>query len=158
LRAAVAEFIEGGGPAYAECGGLMYLARSLTWDGEKCKMVGVVPADVVMHERPQGRGYVRLRPSAAHPWPGMAAAVLPGHEFHYSGLEDLDGALQFAYTVERGHGIDGRHDGIVYKNLLASYSHLRDTGRNRWTARFLAHVRACRAQRRADRTPDDQRG
>jgi cobyrinic acid a,c-diamide synthase len=158
MREAVAHFIESGGPAYAECGGLMYLARSLTWNGEKCKMVGVVPADVVMHDRPQGRGYVRLRPNPGHPWPGMAPEVLPGHEFHYSGLEDLDSGVQFAYRVERGHGIDGRHDGIIYKNLLANYAHLRDTGRNRWAARFLAQVRACRVPRATGGTRPEQRG
>ena len=144
MRAAVRDFIEAGRPAYAECGGLMYLARSLTWRGERCKMVGVLPADVTMHDRPQGRGYVRLRPTEDHPWPDGNRAEVPAHEFHYSGLSDLAPEVRFAYEVERGHGIDGRHDGIVYKNLLANYSHMRDTGRNHWAARFVAHVEACR--------------
>jgi len=60
LRAAVRDAIAAGLPAYAECGGLMYLARSLAWRGEKAEMAGVIPADVVMHDRPRGRGYVRL--------------------------------------------------------------------------------------------------
>ncbi len=145
MRASVKDFIESGGPAYVECGGLMYLTRSLTWRGHKCKMVGVLPADTIMHERPQGRGYVRLRETAEHPWGGESTGHgVAAHEFHYSGLENLASTLGFAYLVERGHGIDGRHDGIVYKNLLASYVHMRDTGRNRWTGRFVAHVKACR--------------
>lgn len=145
MRAAIRQFIEAGGPAYAECGGLMYLARNLTWKGERCNMVGVLPADVVMHERPQGRGYVRLRGTANHPWADMTSVEVAAHEFHYSALAGLSSHLDFGYGVERGFGIDGRNDGIIYKNLLANYSHMRDTGQNRWTHRFVAFVRARRS-------------
>ena len=48
----------------------------------------------------------------------------------------------------RGHGIDGRRDGFVYKNLLASYSHLRDVAGNPWARRFVAHVATCRERQR----------
>jgi len=49
LREEIRRRIERGMPAYAECGGLMYLARSISWKGERRGMVGAVPADVVMH-------------------------------------------------------------------------------------------------------------
>jgi cobyrinic acid a,c-diamide synthase len=52
-------------------------------------------------------------------------------------VENLAPGLDFAYDVERGHGIDGRHDGILYKNLLASYAHLRDVAGHPWAARFV---------------------
>jgi cobyrinic acid a,c-diamide synthase len=92
-----------------------------------------------MHARPVGRGYVHLRETGAGPWPARAAgapALIRAHEFHYSSVENLAPGLEFAYEVERGHGIDGRHDGIVYKNLLASYAHLRDVAGYHWAARF----------------------
>ena len=154
MREAVAAFIESGGPAYAECGGLMYLARSLAWQGKVCRMAGVIPADVVMCDRPQGRGYVKLSETAASPWPPLDAGPveIAAHEFHYSRLENAAPGLQFAYRVLRGHGIDGAHDGIVHKNLLASYTHLRDVGGNHWTRRFVAHVRSCR-ERTSRRVP-----
>jgi cobyrinic acid a,c-diamide synthase len=139
MRAAVREAIESGMPAYAECGGLMYLARSIEWNGRRAEMSGVLPADIVMHARPVGRGYVHLRETGAGPWPARAAgapALIRAHEFHYSSVENLAPGLEFAYEVERGHGIDGRHDGIVYKNLLASYAHLRDVAGYHWAARF----------------------
>jgi cobyrinic acid a,c-diamide synthase len=147
MRAAVRDAIEGGMPAYAECGGLMYLARSLSWKGETRRMAGVIPGDVVMHDKPVGRGYVRLAPTDAHPWvpAGAHPAEIPAHEFHYSSLDKLDSATVFAYRVARGHGIDGEHDGIVYKNLLASYTHLRSVGNCDWATRFIAFARSCMA-------------
>jgi len=145
MRASVARAIEGGLPAYAECGGLMYLARSLTWNGETREMAGVIGADVVMHAVPQGRGYVRLRETGNGPWPLPGAGGWPGeipaHEFHYSSLENLEGEPIFAYQVLRGHGIDGNNDGIVVNNLLACYAHLRDVDSNRWAQRFVGFVR-----------------
>ena len=63
-------------------------------------------------------------------------------------MENLPPDVEFAYDVERGHGIDGRHDGIVYKNLLASYSHLRDVGSHQWAARFVDFVRRSKVDRR----------
>jgi cobyrinic acid a,c-diamide synthase len=142
LRAAIREAIEAGLPTYAECGGLMYLARSLRWRGRRCDMVGAIPADTVMHERPQGRGYVRLRPTGRAPWTVAAQGEIRAHEFHYSSLVDMDPALEYAYEVKRGTGVDGHRDGIVYKNLLASYAHLRDTAHTPWARRFVEYVRA----------------
>jgi cobyrinic acid a,c-diamide synthase len=145
MRESVRQAIDAGLPAYAECGGLMYLARSLSWHGEKREMAGVIAADVVMHEKPVGRGYVRLAPTTAHPWlpPGSHPDEIPAHEFHYSSLENLDPATRFAYDVKRGHGADGAHDGIVHKNLLASYTHLRSAGNCNWAARFVGFARQC---------------
>ncbi|MBT3237601.1 MAG: hydrogenobyrinic acid a,c-diamide synthase (glutamine-hydrolyzing) [Rhodospirillaceae bacterium] len=145
MRKSVRATIENGLPVYAECGGLMYLARSLTWKDETCDMVGVIPADVVLHDKPQGRGYVRLKETGNGPWPLLDddgnPGEIPAHEFHYSSLENLDGDPVFAYQVLRGHGIDGEHDGLIYKNLLANYTHLRDVSANRWAQRFVGFVR-----------------
>jgi cobyrinic acid a,c-diamide synthase len=148
LRQEILNFIENHGPVYAECGGLMYLARSISWKGKTCSMVGAIPGDIVMHERPQGRGYVRLQESANAPWPAESDGPkeIAAHEFHYSALENLDQDLVYAYEVLRGIGIDGNSDGIVYKNLLANYTHMRDVADNHWTKRFLAHVRRVMAK------------
>jgi cobyrinic acid a,c-diamide synthase len=148
MRAAVREAIESGMPAYAECGGLMYLARSIEWNGRRAGMAGVLPADIVMHARPVGRGYVHLRETGHGLWPAQPG-LIRAHEFHYSSVENLAPGLEFAYEVERGYGIDGRHDGIVYRNLLASYSHLRDVAEHRWARRFVDFARRCAAQRTA---------
>ena len=146
LRTDMRRAIDAGLPAYAECGGMMYLARGIEWNGRRAEMVGAIPADILMHERPVGRGYVHLRETGCGLWPRPPTeqpALIHAHEFHYSSVENLAPDAQFAYGVERGHGIDGRHDGIVHKNLLASYSHLRDVAGNHWTQRFVEFVRHC---------------
>jgi cobyrinic acid a,c-diamide synthase len=148
LRTEIRDRIEAGMPAYAECGGLMYLARSLNWKGETRPMVGVIPADIVMHDKPVGRGYVRLAPTAEHPWADDSPEIRC-HEFHYSSIENLPVDTRYAYRVLRGHGADGSHDGIVHRNLLASYSHLRCTAGHDWAQRFVAFARRCIASQPA---------
>jgi cobyrinic acid a,c-diamide synthase len=147
LRHALREAIEGGLPTYAECGGLMYLARSIHWRGRSARMVGAIPGDVVMHERPVGRGYVELQETAAMPWAAAGVSTLRGHEFHHSSLENLAPGVSFAYRVRRGHGVDGMQDGVRVHNLLASYAHLRSAAGSGWAPRFIDFVRRQRAVR-----------
>jgi cobyrinic acid a,c-diamide synthase len=145
MRAAVGAALTAGMPAYAECGGLMYLSRSLTWNGTRCEMVGFIPADTMMHKRPQGRGYVRLRETSRAPWPAAGPrGEFAAHEFHYSSLENISAPLDFAYEVLRGTGIDGHNDGIIINNLLACYSHMRDTAQHHWAQRFVDFIRQVR--------------
>ena len=147
LRADIRSALAAGMPAYAECGGLMYLCRSLSWKGDRRPMVGAIAADVTLHARPQGRGYVQLRETGASPWSmGDSSGEIPAHEFHHGALDRLPPAAVFAYEVIRGHGLDGRHDGLVQGNLLASFSHLRDTDAHHWASRFVAFVRRCKNQ------------
>jgi cobyrinic acid a,c-diamide synthase len=148
LRGEIKQAIESGMPAYAECGGLMYLSRSIHYEGRTFNMVGAIPGDVTMHSKPIGRGYVHLKEDEAHPWPrpDVPAKQIRAHEFHYSKLENLPTDSRFAYHVERGYGIDGERDGLIVHNLLASYTHLRTIGSCYWATRFVAFVRRCKEQ------------
>jgi cobyrinic acid a,c-diamide synthase len=146
LRAEILARIQAGMPVYAECGGLMYLARSIEWNGERHEMVGALPADAVMSAKPVGRGYVELEETPDFPWKGGGGRVR-AHEFHHSRLVDVAPGLRYAYRVVRGHGVDGERDGIVFRNVLASYAHLRSVGGVDWPRRFVAFVRAQKAQR-----------
>lgn len=157
LRADIRQAIDNGLPAYAECGGLMYLARTMSWKGKTHAMAGVIPGDVVMHDRPVGRGYVRLKETGASPWCSEAPEDdIHAHEFHYSSLENLPDGLIYAYEVLRGHGIDGKRDGLVYRNLLASYTHLRSTRRFSWVKRFLALAEKCKSAGPVGTSPDNK--
>ncbi len=148
LRGDIREKLIGGMPAYAECGGLMYLARSISWQGESREMVGIIPADVVVGDKPKGRGYMLLEESGQGFWASVAggsSSEIPAHEFHYAALENLPGGQTFAYGVKRGEGIDGQHDGLVIGNLVATFAHQRNTAANPWVGRFVDFVRSCRS-------------
>ncbi len=148
LRGEIRQRIEAGMPAYAECGGLMYLSRSIDYQGHTYSMVGAIPGDVKMHDKPVGRGYVHLKEDETHPWPrpNAPAKQIKAHEFHYSSLENLPADSRFAYHVERGYGIDGERDGLVLHNLLASYTHLRTIGSCYWATRFVSFIQRHRGQ------------
>jgi cobyrinic acid a,c-diamide synthase len=157
MRAQIQRAAEHGLPIYAECGGLMYLTRSITWGTERHEMVGFILADTVMRSAPQGRGLAVLEETDASPWPRAETVTaegggsrIPAHEFHYAALEHLNPASRFAYRVIRGRGIDGRHDGIVKGNVVASFCHLRSTARSGfWARRFVTFVRACKKAARS---------
>ncbi len=146
MRGAIGRLIAQGLPVYAECGGLMYLSRSISWQDQRCEMVGAIQADVQLHDKPIGRGYVSLEATDDMPWAGLRAHAIKAHEFHYSSLSGLAPDTRFAWRVARGHGVDGRHDGIVQGRLLASYAHLRDIAGTQWTEHFVRFVQDCRAQ------------
>jgi cobyrinic acid a,c-diamide synthase len=153
MRESVRAAIESGLPTYAECGGLMYLTRSISFrgeaDGAARNMVGVIPADAVMDAKPQGRGLVRVEPTADFPWPEAGGGPVAAHEFHYARLENVAPDLRYGWRVKRGYGVDGQRDGIVIKNLFASFTHRRATSRDRWTDQFVAFVRQKRKRQGA---------
>lgn len=100
----------------AECGGLMYLARTLTTaDGRTYPMVGAVPMDVTMESRVQALGYrsVRAGPRGVFP-PG---AAFRGHEFHYSRVTRRDAGPP-AWTA------GDTTDGFAAPWISAGYVHL----------------------------------
>ena len=142
MKRAVREAVEHGMPAYAECGGLMYLCNSIKFKAVQCDMVGVINADCEMHEKPIGRGYTVLQKRPQHLWSSNIRHPVPGHEFHYSTLRDL-ADYEYSYEVQRGFGVDGQFDGLRYKNLLACYSHQRNTQRNQWIPDFIEFIKSC---------------
>lgn len=136
LRQDISRAIEGGLPVYAECAGMMYLCQSISWQGRSHQMVGAIPSEVELGQRPQGHGYVLADVIAENPFFQLGMKIR-GHEFHHSKISPLRD-LRFAYRITRGHGIDGKGDGIIYKNLFASYTHLHALGNPEWSERFVS--------------------
>ncbi len=119
------------GPIYAECGGMMYLTRSLTGrQGAKIPMLGLVPADVEMGDRLQSFGYAEGRTLVSSIL-GPAGTRLRGHEFHWS---RLSAGEPFALELSR-HGRPPRREGFAGGKLFASYFHID----------FAAHPAAAKA-------------
>jgi cobyrinic acid a,c-diamide synthase len=115
--------VQAGMPVYGECGGLMYLSRSINgYKGEKKarKMVGLVDADTLMTSR-----LILNYTKAEYDGPIFGRAVMRGHEFHYSSIENVARDSRFAYYMKKGNGITGDRDGfIINENGLAAYMHL----------------------------------
>ena len=132
FRESLKNEIESGLPVYAECGGLMYLAESLLVNDNTYPMVGALPLTCVMEKKPQGHGYTILEVTKKNPYYPVGE-TLKGHEFHYSRpLIDDEDRLHSVFKVQRGRGLDGERDGLVKKNLLATYTHLHAAGNTLW--------------------------
>ena len=133
LRQAIKKAAEDGLPIYAECGGLMYLSDELTWEGKTYPMAGVLPISVGVSKKPQGHGYTIIEVDAPNPY-FKTGQILYGHEFHYSHILNMvekDG-VHFAFKMKRGQGVINKMDGLCYKNVLATYTHLHALGTREW--------------------------
>jgi cobyrinic acid a,c-diamide synthase len=131
MRDSLRAFAAAGGPIYAECGGLMYLADGLrTLDGRTHEMVGLVRGTAVMHDRLQALGYVELE-TQRRTILGGAGLRLRGHQFRYS---TLDGGSGNAYRVRRRRGDATSLEGYGAGNVLGSYVHVH------WASNPLAAV------------------
>ncbi|MFH0957312.1 MAG: cobyrinate a,c-diamide synthase [Pseudomonadota bacterium] len=129
--------IKTGLPVYAECGGLMYLARQLTVDETTYPMVGVFDVETVLERRPQGHGYMVVNVVVANPF-FPVGSVLKGHEFHYSFIpSEKISSNSYAFKVIRGHGINGSLDGIFRYRTLGTYLHLHSLGTPSWASAIL---------------------
>ena len=110
----------------------MYLGEQLIVEKKTFPMVGVFPLTFALQGRPEGHGYTILEVDKPNPYFGVGESLC-GHEFHYSKILDWGkDPLTSAFRVKRGYGIDGRRDGLCYKNVLATYSHLHALGINKW--------------------------
>lgn len=129
MKMSVLKAAENGTPIYAECGGLMYLTRSIceyelgrrsNKKLKKKKMVGLIDADTFMAQK-LTLNYTKADCNAS---PFSNVSNIRGHEFHYSRIRNIASDAKFAYTMTRGNGVDGKKDGFKVHNCLASYMHV----------------------------------
>ncbi len=131
FREGLAARIEQGMPVWAECGGLMYLARELHQGRKRYPMVGSLPVDVEQTARPQGHGYVQARVDGENPFL-QAGAELRGHEFHYSRIDPAQAALETCLELVRGVGLGAGRDGLRRGAAVATYTHIHALGEPDW--------------------------
>jgi cobyrinic acid a,c-diamide synthase len=148
MREAVKAAAADGMPVYAECGGLMFLARELIVDGASHPMAGVLDLVVEQAARPQGHGYVVAEVDQGNPFftPGTR---LRGHEFHYSRVIAGEDSAVTTLRLDRGQGVGAGRDGLVKGRVWASYVHLHALGTPLW-ATSLADLARIYRQERAD--------
>ena len=113
---------ESGMPIYAECGGLMYLTRSIDYGSKKFKMVGLYDATTKMQKR-LTLNYTKAK-IVNDCLIAKTSSTIQGHEFHFSELESVPKDSKFAYDLSIGIGIKNQKDGLMEYNTLASYMHM----------------------------------
>lgn len=132
MKRAVKHMAEDGAPVYAECGGLMYLAKNImSGRSSSHRMVGLFDADITMTGRPVIH-YTKGSIAPGTPITGTVERSFRGHEFHYSEMSRVPPDPRFASCMHRetegdggsGAGIMRGYDGLVEYNTLASYGHL----------------------------------
>ena len=121
-------------PLYAECGGLMYLTKSIEYGNKKYPMVGLFDAETTM-EKKMTLNYTQAR-VISNCIIAKKSTKLLGHEFHYSELRSVPKDSKFAYELSIGVGIDDKKDGLIEYDTLASYMHLY-FDRNRYAKNFV---------------------
>jgi cobyrinic acid a,c-diamide synthase len=143
--------IEGRLPVYAECGGLMYLGKSLILNKKEYPMTGVFPVVFSLEKKPQAHGYTIIEVDRPNPY-FPEGHGLKGHEFHYSRVVDFKEDNTFmAFKVKRGHGIKDGMDGLCYRNVLATYTHLHALGASEWADGIIKCARKYKKQKKGIR-------
>jgi cobyrinic acid a,c-diamide synthase len=133
MKEAIRRHHAAGKPILAECGGMLYLAESLTdAAGHAAAMVGLLPGRAVMQDRLANLGLHSVE---------LPEGTLRGHTFHYSRLESPTAPLVWSEPTRGG----GRRGEPVYRlgRFTASYLHLYFPSNPAAVARLLAPS-ACR--------------
>ena len=116
--------LEEGLPCYAECGGLIYLGRSMTFEDKKYDLTGFFPFDFAMSDRLQRFGYME---ASIHPGTILTpdkTERIRGHEFHYTKrTDDRDFACVYDVTKQRRKSETTWQEGYSKKNTVAGYPH-----------------------------------
>jgi len=129
-------------PIYAECGGLMYLGEELVLDETSFPMAGVLPVVFGFSKKPQGHGYTVVGVEHSNPY-FKIGTQLKGHEFHYSRVLKWRGTdTDLAFTMKRGAGFIHHRDGVCYKNVLATYTHIHALGTPSWAEAMVRNAMA----------------
>lgn len=140
FRKSVKAAADEGLPIYAECGGLMYLGESLVLD-TPYPMTAVLPIVFGFSKKPQGHGYTRVLVDSPNPYYPVGTE-LRGHEFHYSNVLEWRGSRRATvFAMRKGKGVIDKRDGICYRNVLATYTHVHALGTPQWAEVLVAMAR-----------------
>ena len=130
---------EDGLPIYAECGGLMYLGEKLVLDDKSYSMAGVLPVVFGLSKKPKGHGYTIVSVERENNF-FKKGSEIRGHEFHYSYVLEWKGNDEdLVFNMKRGNGFINKKDGVCYKNVLATYTHIHALGTPSWAEAMVSN-------------------
>lgn len=141
FRRSIKAAVEDGLPVYAECGGLIYLGREIVLADGTYPLVGIFPVSFTLEKRPQAHGYTVLTATAANPYYRQGTEIR-GHEFRYSRVASWPGGGEdLGFTMNRGVGFSHGGDGLIYKNVLALYTHIHAVATPEWAVALVDRAR-----------------
>ena len=147
FRQSVRDRIDAGLPVYAECGGLIFLGRSIVLQGQEYPLAGIFPVTFALSAKPQAHGYSTFTVDKANSFYPVGTRI-KGHEFRYSMVQQWDGVTEdLVLNMERGSGFHGGRDGLVKNNVLALYTHVMASGAPQWAEGFITAVRRFSARK-----------
>jgi cobyrinic acid a,c-diamide synthase len=125
----------------------MYLGEKLALPEGEFPMAGVLPVIYGFSRKPQGHGYTVLRVECPNPYFPVGSEIR-GHEFHYSRVTRWRGDPQsLVFRMLRGAGFYAGRDGLVYNNVLATYSHIHALGTPVWARALVQNASEYRNRR-----------
>lgn len=157
FRNSLSKTIEKGIPVYAECGGLMYLGEAIRLEGKTFPMAGIFPIVFGLEKTPQAHGYTIVEVERSNPF-FPAGYTFNGHEFHYSKALNYDiltdmfnsNDIFLAFMMRRGQGLINKMDGLCYKNVLATYTHIHALGTGEWADGMIRQALIYREKRASE--------
>ena len=136
-------------PIYAECGGLMYLGKDLFLDGVTYGMAGLLPISFGFSKKPRAHGYTIVVVEENNPYYKIGTEIR-GHEFHYSSVLKWEGEEKdLAFRLKSGSGLINNRDGVVFKNILATYTHIHALGTPAWAEAMIRNAVGYRDNKKA---------
>jgi cobyrinic acid a,c-diamide synthase len=148
FRSELKNLAEEGLPIYAECGGLMYLGKEIVLKDTAYPMIGVLPVVFGLSQKPKGHGYTIVTVDGSNPFypEGME---IRGHEFHYSWVASFEETAdcRLVFSMKRGTGFLNHRDGVCYKNVLATYTHIHASGTPEWARAMVRNAAVYRRQK-----------
>ncbi|MGD9949263.1 MAG: cobyrinate a,c-diamide synthase [Desulfobulbus sp.] len=148
FRRSVREQVDADLPVYAECGGLIFLGRSIVLQGKEYALAGVFPVTFGISGKPQAHGYSNCVVEQTNSFYPVGTRI-KGHEFRYSLVRDWDGhPEELVLRMERGTGFINGRDGLVKNNTLAMYTHVMASGTPLWVEGLIGAARRYALERR----------
>ncbi len=137
FKTALKELAQKGVPIYAECGGFIFLGKSIEIGQKVYPMADILPVLFGLSKRPVGHGYTSVKVVSENPF-YKKGEIIRGHEFRYSTILDIDfQPHEMAFKMERGKGIIDKLDGFCKNNIFATYTHIHTLTTPLWAEGLL---------------------
>lgn len=139
--ASLKQRLNDGMPCYAECGGFIYLGRSMTMNGETYSLSGFFPFDFAMTDRLQHFGYMQAEVAPHTIFSGEEAETLRGHEFHFTKrVDEVDYPMVYEVSKKRKNKILRWREGFQKNHVLGGYPHFHFYSNPACAAQFLENA------------------